>query len=464
MDQPPPVVAPSPRGLPIAGHAWALAGDAGSFFADTYKQLGPVFTVRAFRRRFTVLAGPEANLFLTRNGTRLLRSQEFWSGFNAEFGAARSLPSMDGAEHARLRKAQQAGYSGRFIEERLEEVIEIARREIASWPHDTPLPAVTALQQIVTEQLGTIIAGTSPCGHLDEVNTFVRTLLAAQVTRQRPGWLTKLPRFRRARRSVLELCEKVRARHAPGGASEKRGDLINDLLRLHADDPAFLPETDLTPALLGPFVAGLDTVGGTCAFMLHALLQAPELLARMQGEVDAAFAAGTPEATALRKLDVTHRVALETLRMYPIAPAIMRTVTNTFDFSGYTIAAGTQLIAATTVAHHLDECFPEPSRFDIDRYLPARREHKKPGAYAPFGIGAHTCLGAGFAQVAIAATMATLVHEVEPRPARPGYRLRIKPTPTPHPDDSFRIRVANRTPATRHRPETKPEPKSTSGR
>ena len=199
-----------------------------------------------------------------------------------------------------------------------------------------------------------------------------------------------------------------------------------------------------SPALLGPFVAGLDTLGGTTAFMLYVLLTHPELLARMRAEVDALFDDGPVTAEALGCLDVTHRVALETLRLYPIAPALTRTVTNAFDFGGYTIPAGERVIVATTVSHHLSECFPEPARFDIDRYLPERREHRRPGAFAPFGVGPHVCLGAGFAEVAILATMATLVREVDLVLDPPGYRLRIDPVPTPHPDDRFGFRVTAR--------------------
>ena len=157
--------------------------------------------------------------------------------------------------------------------------------------------------------------------------------------------------------------------------------------------------------------------------------------------------AGPLTPSALGRLDVTHRVALETLRLYPIAPAITRTVTNAFDFGGYTIPAGERVIVATTVPHHLPECYPEPARFDIDRYLPARREHRRPGVFAPFGVGAHVCFGAGFAEVSVAATMATIVREVDLVLDPPGYRLRIEPVPTPHPDARFRFRVAARRPS-----------------
>ena len=167
---------------------------------------------------------------------------------------------------------------------------------------------------------------------------FVRTLLAARVTRQRPALLMRTPRFQRARQRIEELYATVRAahEHAPDQQPDVDTDLVDDLLALHHANPQFLPETDLMPAVLGPFIAGLDTVGSTCALMLYTLLKHPDLLERMTAEADASFTGGTLTADSLRKLDVTHRVALETLRMYPIARAITRTVSNTFEFAGHT--------------------------------------------------------------------------------------------------------------------------------
>ena len=84
----------------------------------------------------------------------------------------------------------------------------------------------------------------------------------------------------------------------------------------------------------------------------------------MTAEADASFTGGTLTADSLRTLDVTHRVALETLRMYPIAPAITRTVSNTFEFAGYTIPAGEKVIVATTVPHPWHEVAPQRERRD----------------------------------------------------------------------------------------------------
>jgi cytochrome P450 len=129
------------------------------------------------------------------------------------------------------------------------------------------------------------------------------------------------------------------------------------------------------------------------------------------------------------------------MRLNPIAPVLTRTVASPFEFGGYTLEAGEQVIVGTTVAHRLAQFYPEPDRFDIDRYRPGRQEHQRPGAFAPFGIGAHTCLGAGFAEVHLMALLAALLQAAQLALDPPHYRLRIDPAPTAHPDRGFRMRV-----------------------
>ena len=435
---------PAAPGIPVAGNAFSLAGDIRAYLTREYQRLGPVFRVRAFRRNITVLAGPEANMFLVREGRTHLRSAEAWRDFETELGAGRAVTSMDGAEHDRMRNGLKRGYSRAAAEHRIPEMIEIVRREIAAWPTDRPIPAHYALQRIATDELGILAAGTSPRAYLDDLIVFVRALLLATVTRQRPRSLLKGRRFRRARARAEALYHAVAASHDPARRRDAVPDLVDDLIELHRADPEFLPETDLRVGVLGPFIAGLDTMAGVCSFMLYSILKHPDVLERMTAEADAIFANGGPNARDIRKLDVTHRAALETMRMYPTAPALHRTVSNSFELGGYRLHAGDHVLMALAVPHYLPRYFPDPERFDIDRYAPPRNEHHQVGVYAPFGLGAHTCLGAGFAEVGIAVTMATLVHEAELTLDPPGYDLKIDPIPIAHPTRSFRFRMKPR--------------------
>lgn len=420
---------PAAPGLPLIGHAAALSGSVRAFLARHYLNLGPIFRVRAFNRRFVALVGPEANLFLANDGSALFR----------DAGATRKAVSMGGA--------QGRTYSRRRFEERLAEVAAVTRREIDTWPRQRSVIGQYAFRRLAAEQLGVVAAGMSPRAYFDDLLVYLENpelLPETGGARRRPALMGCRPRMRRARRRLAELHAEVLAAHAPDRRRGESPDLIDDLLQLHRADPLSLPETDLPAALLRPFVVTLNTVGNTCAFMLHALLKHPELLQRMRAEVDALFERGAPTAAGLRQLDVTHRIALETLRLYPVIPGVTRTAANSFRFAGYTVPAGSEVLVGNTVPHFLPEYFPEPQRFDIDRYAPARAEHRRRGAYAPFGAGPHRCPGSSFAEMQIMLTMATVVREAELAADRPGYSLKVRQAPNPRPADSFRFRAARR--------------------
>lgn len=440
----PPEEIPQVSGWPLVGSAFELAGDLRSFLTRQYYKLGPIFQVRAANQRLIALVGPEANVFVQKSGRAFLRSHETWQDFNTAMDAKDALIGMDGPDHVRMRKVQSRGFSRSFIESRLDEVVDITRRAIAAWPRRQPIATQYTMQRLIAEQIALLTTGVSVHDYADDLIATLDSLLRVHVMRQSPGWMLRLPRLRRARKRLDQLYRLVLAHHERERLTEP--DLIDDLLDLHRKDPQFFPETDLQLAVLGPFFAGIETAASTCAFTLYALLKHPDLLERMTAEADALFSGGTVTPQGLRELDVTHRILMESLRMYPAIPCLSRTVTNSFTFAGYTVPARAQVIVGNTVAHSLPECYPEPEHFDIDRFTPERAEHLQPGAFAPFGLGTHRCLGSNFAEVEIALTLLTIVHTVELALDPPGYALEIKHTPAPQPARSFKFRVLRQRP------------------
>ena len=78
--------------------------------------------------------------------------------------------------------------------------------------------------------------------------------------------------------------------------------------------------------------------------------------------------------------------------MYLIVPMSMRHVMNSCVVEDYELPVRSKVVIAQTASHYMSGVFPDPFKFDIDRYLPPRNEHRGPG-YAPYGLGTHTCLG-----------------------------------------------------------------------
>ena len=431
-------------GLPILGNALQMRGNITAHMMRQYRELGPVFRMRTPWRTYTVLAGPEANLFYQTKGRLHLRSFDAYLGLARELDVHRIVLSMDGREHLRLRKALRDGYSRASLERRIDQAAELAVRAVDQLPEGQAVPAMPFMQRVISSQLGELLAGVSPDEYFDDLVFYFDRVLAVRLLRRLPALMMRTPRMRRASKRVHELYCSVVDAHAPERREGKEPDLVDDVLALHRADPQFLPEAELKAACLGPLLAGLHTSASVGACMLYSLLKHRDLMARARVEAHELFADGGPTAAKLRAMDVTHRVAMETLRMYHIAPAAARTVVNGFEFAGYWIPAGTALLIAMAVTHVCAEHFPEPHRFDIDRYLPERAEHRKPGAYAPFGLGTHRCLGGAFAESQLALNIAAILHRAEVVMHPPDHELQMDYSVIPAPKSRFKFSVASR--------------------
>jgi cytochrome P450 len=168
------------------------------------------------------------------------------------------------------------------------------------------------------------------------------------------------------------------------------------------------------------------------------------VLARVRAEADALFAGGPIDEADLRNLPSIDGAIMEAMRVYTIAVAQMRTATRNFAFQGYQIREGELLYVATAVPHHMEEYYPNPDKFDIDRYAKPRAEHLKPGVYSPYGRGTHTCLGKTLAEVQMALSMARLFYLLDLELESPDYVLKTKVLPTPGPSMKFKVRVNRR--------------------
>ena len=112
-------------------------------------------------------------------------------------------------------------------------------------------------------------------------------------------------------------------------------------------------------------------------------------------------------------------------------------------FEDYELPAGAQLYIATTASHYMSDVFPDPFKFDIDRYLPPRNEHRSPG-YAPYGLGTHRCLGSRWVELHLAVTVLMIAHYFTLEVSPSNYKLRFNPIPSMKPSKKLKFRIAER--------------------
>jgi sterol 14-demethylase len=116
---------------------------------------------------------------------------------------------------------------------------------------------------------------------------------------------------------------------------------------------------------------------------------------------------------ALREIPEFECAVKETLRLHPPLILLMRKVQQDFHYEGWTIRAGKTVAVSPAVSNRLPDCFPEPERFDPDRYKAPREEDQRIFAWLPFGGGRHRCVGAPFAMVQLKAIFSVLLRRYE---------------------------------------------------
>ncbi len=435
---PPPVKVP---GLPFLGNALDFLSRPMEFFLDCYHKYGPVFHIQAANQKYVVMAGLEANQFMAQDRDEHFSSEPLFGEFARQMGSANFLVAIDGQPHAHMRKVMQRGYSKSGLAPHLDRFVALTEERARGWQAGQTIFARDQFQRLVTEQLGTALTNHSSKEHFEAIRVYLGTLLNVLVIKRSPRLMLSLPAYQNARRQVMDFARIVLEEHRQPG-NDHDPDLVDDLLAAVDWNGNPLQEEDLLAATIGPFFAGMDTVANTMGFMVYAILKHPDVYERIQSEVDEHFAQGVPPWRDLPKLETLYAATIETLRRYPVAPFTPRGVIKSFSFAGRNIEAGQDVIIVNGLTHFLPEYFPEPWKFDVERYIRPRQEHKQgQGVFAPYTLGPHTCLGAGAAEVQLMVTVGALLRAVRLELERPDYEIVTKLMPIPGPDPKFKIRV-----------------------
>ncbi len=421
------------------------SGNIPAMFADLENEYGPVFEIKPpLVKPMIFLAGPETNQWVHRRGRMYLRAKDYFADFEKVYGANGVLPSLDGADHFRLRKSLAAAYSRGRLAGQLDQVYDNAREFMSEWKVGEVYQATNLCRRMINAQLSPLFIGVDSQDIIDDLVKYKERALMVHIMKIMPKFMLKTPAMRRRAKIIDVLLSRVQNVHTPSQRAGKPRDLADDLLSLHASDPQFVPESNLRFALSAALIASVY-LGDAFSFALYAMASQPELYEKIQEEADALFEDGDPSGNdfTLDAIDVTHRFIIECLRMYPIVPMSLRNVMNSCVVEDYELPVGARLFIAQSATHYMESVFPDPYKFDIDRYKPPRNEHHSPG-YAPYGLGTHTCLGSRWMDLQLTINVLMVAHYFTLRMSPLNWKLKFNALPSMKPAKSCKFLIAEK--------------------
>lgn len=423
--------------------------DKGTSPSVLYQKYGPVFRIlQSGKEPQIILAGPEMNAFMAHHEDEFFTTQQFWQAFDAMISQQQEnsmTMARDGQANRQRRAQSSRQWSRARILDQIELMTTLTHEHTQGWAAES-IAVHASMRRLVAEQLAHLLLGTQAGDYLDDFIIYLNTTIANTLMSDgsEPACSSDDPAYQQAAVRVMEFSRQVYEAHLTHPQPNGKPDMMDEAIEGAERVPEAYRRMMLSHLALGPMLAGLDTVANSLSFMLYALLANPDAAQRVQGEVDAALGDGPLTWEKLKQMPDLHGAMMETLRRYPVGAGHRCQVSAPLTLAGYRLEPGNEVYVAMTVPHFLEEIYPDPYRFDIDRFRAPRSEHRTPGAYAPFGLGNHTCLGAGIAEVQLAVTMAVLLYTYTFQFDPPDYQFVIEEHPTPAPGNHFRVKVAKR--------------------
>jgi cytochrome P450 len=288
----------------------------------------------------------------------------------------------------------------------------------------------------------------------DQINTISRGMLD-QITwlGTLPAWLPGSSRWRqrKAQECLLKYVEDaiVRRRNSPAA----RRDLLSVLLDAVdvEGDARGMSDAQARCEAVTLFFAGHHTSAATLTWTLYLLSQNPAQYDTLMAEIDRVLEGHPPTIDDAARLPYTEMVLKESMRIYPPAWALFaREAIEDVQIGGYDLPRGAWVLIYPFAVHRSSQHYPDPLRFDPERFAPERASAIPSGAYIPFGLGPHTCVGNRMAMTTNTLVLASILQRYKfalapgqsppiPEPLvsiRPKRGLRVIPQlhPAPHVD------------------------------
>ncbi|KAK7575859.1 hypothetical protein V9T40_012145 [Parthenolecanium corni] len=165
------------------------------------------------------------------------------------------------------------------------------------------------------------------------------------------------------------------------------------------------------------YMAGFETTASTLSFCLYELSFHPECQQRLREEIRALLETNENVASyeVLKKMTYAEMVISETLRKYPPVGFLFRVCNESYQLpeSSLQLFRGDRVTIPVLPLHFDEKYYPNPEKFDPDRFTPENISARPPYTYLPFGDGPRMCLAIRFAKMEMKLCLARIISKYE---------------------------------------------------
>ncbi|MCP2291899.1 cytochrome P450 [Nocardia amikacinitolerans] len=419
-------------------NGWQLLTRPNELFHRGYAEYGGIFRVAFPGQKMVVLAGTDAmTAFRTmeKHGDVIPLA---WTAFHNEFGTDRLIIDSAAATHAELRRSLAPGYSRQAAS--VSGLIGPVDLLLAQWARRRSVRLMPEMQRLFVQQASATLVNSviTPDVHDAMCHTFRYILRVSNG--QWPKAMLLTPSYRRRRHAVVQYMTGVATELLTNPDGRDRTALSTALVTLHTQRSDIMTHNELVANLFIPLIAGIDTVAATTTIALTDILDRPDLHRKLAVEASDYFSdAGYVDHNPMTGMPRLWSAIQESMRLSPIAFGIQRTATRELEYKGFTIRKGDRIVVATAATHYSDQHFPHPTEFLPDRFLHKKAESSS--GYAPFGRGAHECLGKNLAKIQILLTVGRMISACDLRLTGRFRHIEMPTIPPRNPSSRIRITV-----------------------
>jgi cytochrome P450 len=437
---------PGPQGYPLLGVMPEMISDMLGLFKNTAREYGGIAQFKLLTKSYLLVTNPDYVKYILQDNYK-----NYIRGSSVETGRVllgNGLPLIDGDFWLRERRMLQPA----FHREQLGKLANVVTNVIHTFMEDWDRKArgrqtLDMDDEMMRLTLTAIIKSMFGAPIDDKIQSLSQAFTVASkfmLGRSQQMWAPPLsvpvPRNVQYNRALKILNDNIFPLISEG-RQHPRDDLLGMMLAMRdADTGEGISDKQARDEVVTIFFAGHETTAATMAWAFYLLSQHPEVEAKVRAEVRTVLNGRSPTFADLPKLTYMQQVLNEVLRLYPAAYLFAREAVADDKIDGYPIPANILIFITPFVTHRDPKYWPDPERFDPERFTAEQVSGRPRHVYFPFGEGPHVCIGNNFALMEMQLILAMTLQRFHIK-LLPNHPIAFKPEATLRPKYGMKMLV-----------------------